>query len=163
MSKAPPKHKTDIFEVLGNLNKKNEDYITSLPDDQQKAIQPLLLQRWMSGTSDARQVYLLNEVANPYVFSLYKHKQLLWQLLTVCAPGKFAKYQWMSQKGAGAVNKPLSTQVVSEYYKYSTRHAKDAVAVLSAEQILELAQELGYQPDEIAKIKKEHNADGKRR
>lgn len=163
MSKPAAKHKTDIFAILGNLNKKNEAYYSELPDDQQKAIQPLLLQRWMSGTSDARQVFLLNEVANPFVFSLYKHKELLWHLLTVCAPGKFAKYQWMSQKGAGSVNKPVSTEVVMKYYGYNTRHAKDAVELLSADQILELAQHLGYQPEEIAKLKKEHNADGKRR
>lgn len=163
MQKPATKHKTDIFEVLGNLNKKNEDYYANLPEDQQKSLQPLLLQRWMSGTLDARQVFLLNEVANPYVFSLYKHKDLLWKLLTVCAPGKFAKYQWMSQKGAGAVSRPITTAVVMEYYKYSTKHAKDAVQLLSVEQVIELAQHLGYQPEEIAKIKKEYNADGKRR
>lgn len=162
-AKTPTKHKFDIFEVLGNINKKNEDYLTEMTDEQQKAVQPVLLQRWMSGTDSARQIYLLNEVANPYMFSLYKHKQLLWQLLTVCAPGSFKRYTWMGQKSAKHGKMPVSTKTVCEYYKYSEKHARDALLVLTVEQVMELAQHMGYQPDDISNIKKEFNAEGKRK
>lgn len=153
--KAPVKHKYDLFAVLGQVNTKKADYYDSLPEEQQKQIQPLLIQRWMSGTNSARQVFLLNEVANPYVFSLFKHKTLLWQLLTIAAPGKFAKYNWMSQKGAKEHNQPVATKVVMEYYSYNSKHAQDAVKLLNCEQIITMANDLGYQPDVIAKIKKE--------
>jgi len=153
------KYKNDIFAVLGQANNKNAEYFENLPEDQQKALQPLLIQRWMTGTESARQVFMINELTNPFVFSLFRHKQLLWQLLTICAPGRFQKYTWTSQKGSGG-EKSTSVQVVAEYYKYSTRQAKDAVKILSYEQVAELAQQLGYQQDIITKIKKEYNANG---
>lgn len=154
------KHKNNIFEVLGHLNNKDAEYYSKLPEDQQKAIVPLLLQRWMTGTSDARQIFLINEVVNPFVFSLFRHRQLLWQLLSVVGPGKFAKYTWMSQKSEAGQNKPVSTQVVADYYKYSLKHARDAVKLLTYEQVVDLAQELGHQPDVLAKIKKEYGVSG---
>jgi hypothetical protein len=153
--KAPTKHKYDLFKVLGQVNIKKADYYDSLDEDLQKQIQPLLIQRWMSGTSSARQVFLLNEVANPYVFSLFKHKTLLWQLLTISAPGKFAKYNWMSQKGTKDHNKPVATKIVMEYYGYSSKHAIDALKVLTYENVVELAHNLGHQSDTISKLKKE--------
>lgn len=121
---------------------------------------PLLLQRWMTGTPDARQVFLINEVVNPFVFSLFRHKQLLWQLLTVASSGKSQKYTWLSQKSEAGKNKPTATNIVREYYKFSSKHARDAVKLLSYEQAVELAQELGYQPDVIAKLKKEYDVNG---
>lgn len=150
-----PKHKYDLFSVLSKANTKQVDYYNTLPDDLQKQIQPLLIQRWMSGTSRRSQVFLLNEVVNPYVFGLFKHKTLLWQLLTIAAPGKSVKYNWISQKGAKTHNKPVATKVVMEYYGYSSKHAIDALRVLSATQVIVLANDLGYQQDIISKIKKE--------
>ena len=155
-----PKHKNDIFEVLGKLNAKDGEYYDNLPEENQKALHPLLLQRWMSGTDSARQVFFLNEVVNPFIFSLYKHKSLLWKLLTIAAPGSFKKYQWVSQKSEAGQNKPVSTAVVMEYYKYNSRHARDAVKLLTYEQVVSLAGDLGYQQDSIAKIKKEFDANG---
>ena len=161
MTTAKPKHKNDIFEVLGKLNTKNAEYYDNLPEENQKALHPLLLQRWMSGTDSAKQVFLLNEIVNPFVFSLFKHKPLLWKLLTLAAPGSFKKYQWMSQKSEAGHNKPASTVVVMEYYKYSSKHAKDAVKLLTYDQVVSLAHSLGYQQDTITKIKKEFDANGR--
>lgn len=155
-----PKHKNNIFDVLNHASTKDVEYYAGLAEDQQKALQPLLLQRWMSGTSSAQQVYLLNEVVNPYVFSLFRHKDLLWKLLTVASSGRAQRYTWLSQKSDAGRHKPIATKVVSEYYKYNIKHATDAVKLLSYEQVAELAHDLGYQPDVIAKLKKEYDANG---
>lgn len=154
------KHKIDIFAVLNKASTKDDQWFDTLTEDDQKQLHPLLIQRWLSGTSSAQQVFLLNEIVNPFVFSLFKHKQLLWQLCTVATSGKSQRYQWMGQKSEAGKNKPASTQVVADYYGYSLRHARDAVKCLTKEQIVDLATELGAQPETIAKIKKEHDANG---
>jgi hypothetical protein len=155
------KYKNDIFAVLGQANNKNAEYFENLPEDQQKALQPLLIQRWLTGTESARQVFMINEIVNPFVFSLFRHKQLLWQLITICTPGKFQKYTWTSQK-TDKHSKPVSAQIVSQYYKYSAKHAKDAVKLLTYDQVVELAHQLGAQQDTITKIKKEFDVNGSR-
>jgi hypothetical protein len=155
------KHKYNLFEVLAKASTKNAEYYDNLPEDQQKQIQPLLIQRWMSGTDSAKQVFLINEIVNPFVFSLYKHPKLLWKLLTITAPGNSKKYKWMSQKSEAGTKKPTSTAVVAEYYGYNSRHARDAVNLMTYDQVVELASSLGYQQDTITKIKKELDANGR--
>jgi len=150
------KHKLDVFKILGQLNNKDVNHYSELPEDLQKTVHPLLLQRWLSGTSSARQIMMLNEISNPYIFSLYKHKDLLWKLLTVTTPGHFCRYTWTSQK-QNSDKRPVATSIVKEYYKYSSKHAQDAVKLLSYDHILALAQELGRQQDDLTKLKKEYD------
>jgi hypothetical protein len=149
--KAP---KLDIFRVLKALDEKDVNFFNKLTETEKKAFQPFLVMRWMSGTFDARQVYFINELVNPFVFSLASHKELLWDLLVVCNSGKSRKYTW-NKLLAGASSKPVSTRVVAQHFKYSLKDAGEAVLVLTKNDILDLAADLGIQPDEISKIKKE--------
>jgi hypothetical protein len=155
-SKTP---KLDIFRVLNALNEKDAKFYDNLNDEEQKAFQPFLVMRWMSGTADALQVHLINEIANPYAFALANHKLLMWQLLVACNSGKKHKYNWLKLPSSSNPAKPISVKVVSQYFQYSTAHATDAVKLLSKHDILEFAEELGYQPDEMSKLKKEHSDD----
>src|SRR5688572_7896274 len=75
------KSKFDLFKALGSINKKDINYYKNLSEEEAKGLFPLVLMRWMTGTDDERQVVCLNEFANPYVFSLFRHKQLLANLL----------------------------------------------------------------------------------
>ena len=86
--------KLDIFRVLKNADLKNVDFFGKLTEEEQKAFQPFLVARWLSGTYSARQIYFINEIVNSLVFSLPNHKQLLWQLLTICTSGKQQRYIW---------------------------------------------------------------------
>jgi hypothetical protein len=147
--------KLDIFRVLNALNEKNTGFYSELTEEEQKAFQPFLVMRWMSGTSDARQVYFINEFVNPYTFSLPNHKGLLWQLLVLSNSGRQQRYTWNKLPGSATSPKPASTKVVAEYFKYSTKDAVAALLVLSYQDVVDLAEELGIQPDELAKIKKE--------
>ena len=76
-------HKLDIFRILNNINKKIDFYDT-LTTEEQKSIQPLVLMKWLSGTSSMRQIAFLNEIVNPYIFTLSNHKKLLIWMLTIC-------------------------------------------------------------------------------
>jgi hypothetical protein len=151
--------KLDIFRVLNALNNKDVEFFNNLTEGEQKAFQPFLVMRWMSGTLDARQVYFINELVNPYAFSLASHKALIWDLLIVCNSGKSQRYTWNKLPASATSSQPVSARVVSQYFKYSIKDANDALKSLSKHDILDIAEDLGFQPDELAKIKKEYSDD----
>lgn len=152
---SPKKYKLNIFDVLGKLSKKNSAFYDKLNEEEQKALQPLVVQRWLTGTDDARQIYFLNELVNPLVFPLTNHKKLLVQLMSICTSGRFQKYQWKKAKPKSSSSKPQTVAVIRETFDYSSRHATDAIPLLTDEDILEYAEQLGRQPDIIRAIKKE--------
>jgi hypothetical protein len=147
--------KLDIFRVLAAADKKDAKFYASLTEDEQKALQPFLVMRWMTGTSNALQVILVNEVINPYAFSLTNHKELLWKLLTICNVGKKQRYSWLKLPAKATSSKPVANKVVRQMYNYSTTEANDALRVLSRDDVLSMAADLGLQPDDIAKLKRE--------
>ncbi len=151
---SPKKYKLDIFDVLKQLSVKNREFYAKLNEEQQKAFMPLIVMRWLSGTRDARQIVFLNELVNPFVFSLYHHKELLAQLMATCTSGSSRRYIWNKAK-TKASSTPLALGVIREIFGYNSTHAADALSLLSASDILEYAEQLGRQKDEIAKLKKE--------
>lgn len=143
----------DIFQVLGKIDVQDAHYYTKLDSQQQKAFQPYVVQRWLSGTKSPGQIVFLNELVNPYVFSLYGHKQLLYQLMTICTDGSRKKYNWVKpQKSA---KNPLTIDVVCTFFNYGLREAKDVIPSLSKQQIIDYAEQLGYEKEQITKLKKE--------
>lgn len=147
--------KLDIFRVLDAVNAKDITFFEKLTEEEAKAFVPFVVTRWMSGTSSAGQVYLITEFLNPYAFSLGNHKQLLWYLMTICNVGKKQRYVWNPLPGKKNTSKPTATRVIKEYYNYSTTDAVEVLPMLSREDLLSMAEELGWQPDEISKLKKE--------
>jgi hypothetical protein len=148
-------YKLDIFQVLGQIDRKDIDFYDNLLEDEQKALQPFVVMRWLSGTKDAPQVYVLNEFVNPYVFELLNHKGLLYKLLTVATNGKPRRYNWLKVKSKKGSSIPFITAVVCEYFGYSKRQTGSVIPLLSDGDILEYAQQLGRQSAEITKIKAE--------
>lgn len=147
--------KLDIFRVLGAVDGKQAGFYKKLDEDEQKAFQPVLLNRWMTGTDDAAQIYLTNEFLNPYVFSLSGHKQLLWQLATVCSSGDKKRYSWIKPPRKRESGSPTTVRLLKEYYGYNTRHAIGALGLLTKEQTLEIAAQLGWTSEDVSKLKKE--------
>lgn len=149
------KHKFDIFKVLGKISSKNSNFYGEFSEEEQKALQPLVVMRWLTGTRSGMQIYFLNELVNPFVFSMGKHKQLLVNLMTICAPGQPQKYYWNKAKSKKSSSTPMVVDVVREYFDYGTLEAIEALPLLTDENILWYAEELGRQPDELKTIKKE--------
>lgn len=147
--------KLDIFRVLQAADEKNINFYANLTEEEQKEFQPFIVMRWLSGTFSARQVYFINELLNPYAFSLANHKQLLWQLMTISCSGKQQKHFWNKLPGKKETNKPNATKVIMEYYQYSSNDAIEVLPLFTRDDIVELAEQLGWQQEEIAKIKKE--------
>jgi len=149
-------YKLDLFkEVLPNISRKNEKYYKSLTEEQAKEITPLVLMRWLSGTNDARQVYFLNELVNPFVFNLGKHKELLVDLMTLCTSGKQQRYKFVKVKSKKTSKTPKTVGVIKQFFEYSTLDAIEVLPIISDDDILSFAEQLGRQPPEITAIKKE--------
>lgn len=157
------KHKLDLFTLLNQISTKKRDYYERLSEEEQKAFMPLVVMRWLSGTRDARQVIFLNEIVNPSVFSLHKHKKFLYYLMTVCTTGNGQRYFWNKTLSKRSSTTPTIVNTIREFFGYNTREAADALRLLSDDDILGYAEHLGKQPDEIRKIKKELKGRGQTR
>lgn len=151
--------KLDIFRVLKEADLKHTDFYASLTEEERKNFLPFLVTRWLSGTPNRRQIIFLNELVNPFTFSLVGHKELLWKLMTVCTSGKPQRYFWNKLPSKANSSKPISVQVVAEYFQLPTKDAQEAIACLSGNDVLDMAEELGRQPEEIAKLRKEYKGE----
>jgi hypothetical protein len=85
------------------------------------------------------------------------HKQLLVNLLSISTSGKNQKYVWNKNTGKKHASLPRITEVVKQYYNYNTKHAIDAIPLLSNDIIFSHAEDLGYQTDQLKELKKELN------
>jgi hypothetical protein len=158
MTQAKPKaHTLDIFAVLDAINAKAYDAFSTMSEEEQKALQPFVLMKWMLGTDNKRTQLRLNARANPYMFALGQHKELLFKLLCAVADGKSQRYSWMKMATKGP-SASMTLSVIKEFYGYSERHAKDALPLLSKDEVLEMAQYLGRETEELTKIKNEFKA-----
>ena len=148
-------YKLDLFNFLNNMSRKNEKFYGTLSEEEIKEISPLILMRWLSGTNNPYQIYMLNELLNPFVFTLGKHKELLVDLMTLSTTGISQRYQFKKAKSKKTTKMPKTAAVIKEYFNYSTLDAVESIPLISNEDILALAEELGKQKPEITVIKKE--------
>lgn len=148
-------YKLDLFNFLNNISQKNEKFYKTLSDEEIKEISPLIMMRWLSGTKDARQIFFLNELVNPFVFNLSKHKELLIDLMTLCTTGRSQRYQFNKIKNKRTTRMPKVTVTIKEYFGYNTADALNVIPILSNEDILSFAEDLGKQKPEITIIKRE--------
>ena len=147
-------YKLDIFDLLGKINSpKSGDIYAKLSDEERKGFAPLIVMRWMSGTSDERQIILLNEFVNKSVFSLAKHPHLLMQLLQVASSKTNKRYQWLGIKSKK--KNVESMRVVGEYYEMSEREVKLLNPFPTQEEMIQMAEELGWEKEDIKKLEKE--------
>ena len=144
----------DLFEGLAKLSSGDMQWYDRLSLEDKKAASPFVIARWMTGTSDPAQLIRLNTFVNPYVFTLGQEKALLFKLLTAAATGKSKRYQWI--KAPPTTTKTRHRlEVIKQYYEVSTREADLYAMNISAETILEMAEELGWDKEELTKLKKE--------
>lgn len=155
---SPKKHKIDIFKTLDRISSKDTDWYQTLTEEHTKDVVPFVLMRWLTGTKSARQLVFINELVNPFVFSLSQHKTLLVYLMMICCPGKPQRYYWNKAATKRSSKMPVTISVVREYFRYNSREAEDALPNLTTEDVIDLAEQLGRQPDDLKAIKKELKA-----
>lgn len=140
--------RVDIFSILNKLQNKDRAVI-----DQPDQAAPFLLQRWLSGVDDELQILLINDVANPHVFSLSEHPRLVQSLLLASTSGYNNRCRWIKSKQSKDSNK-LVIQAISRFYNVTTKDAKLYAKWLTTDQIIEAASFVGMQLDEIKQLKK---------
>lgn len=146
--------KLDIFVLLEQINSGNYEYFSGLTPEQQKGFAPSVVARWLCGTSDLAQIYLMNKAANPYLFSLGKHPDLLYRLMVAAASKvRGRRYYWLPVASAG--KQSMQRRAIMEYYGYSTREFAQMFVRPKAADIMDMAEQLGWDKEDIAKLKKE--------
>ena len=146
----------DLFKFLDKINKKSKTGYRDLTEEEQKEFVPLVVMRWLSGTKNSGQIIFLNEVVNPFVFDLAKHKELLYRLMTVCTSGSFQRYTWQKAKGKSQPSMPISLSIVERNNPYlSRREALETLKIFSESDVLLMAEELGCEKEELTKVKAE--------
>lgn len=151
-------YKLDLFGLLSKLDKKEFDIWKSYNDEEKKEISPLIIMRWLSGTSDKRQIVFLNELVNKVVFDLgSNHKELLLKLLAIANSGTPRRYFWQAQKSSASEKRGAkrAVAVVEQYYQCSPKEAKEYLSILEKEDVIEICEKMGMQKEEIQLVKKE--------
>lgn len=147
-------NKVNIFDVLNKLSEKDSSFYDQLSDEQKKSVHPYVVMKWLTGTSNAKQVFFVNELVNTKVFAFSRHPKLLYQLMTVCTSGNKSRYYWNKgpTKSSGS---DQAIEVIRQYFNYSTTHAKQALPLLNSEQIIDYAHQLGWSKEQITKLNKQ--------
>jgi hypothetical protein len=112
-----------------------------------------MLMKWMVSCQDPRKIIFINELVNPVIFNFSKHQLLLMYLLMICGSGTKTRYNYIKLKKDEKF--PLSVGVVKEYFNYNTKHAKEAIPLLSNDDIIGYASQLGYQQEDLKLLNKE--------
>lgn len=148
------KYKLDIFSLFGKIDSGDLKFYEKMSDDERKDYSPLIIMRWLSGCDDPRQIVFLNTLVNPMVFPLAKHPELMSKLLVVSSSKHKRRYQWISQKKSTGKT-PNKIKMLMEYFGYSEREAKQYVKLVNDTEYEKCANELGWQKEDITKLKKE--------
>lgn len=144
----------DLFSGLNSLSSGDKQWYDKLDAAGKKAASPFVIGRWLTGTKDQEQLLRLNAFFNPYVFSLGNEKALLFKLLAVSATGRTRRYNWIKPPG-GASTPKFAVEVISKYYDTTLREAELYLINHDAGDIMEMAESLGLDKDEFARLKKE--------
>ncbi len=140
--------------MLAKIDEQDIQYYRNLSNDEKKQFSPFVVMQWLACTKNQTQIVLLNEIVNKRIFSLYKHPELLYNLMTTCTSGTKSFYKW--KKPPQRQHKfPISVKVVKESLEYSTVKAIDSVPALTNDDIMSIARDLGYQQDKLKDLTKE--------
>jgi hypothetical protein len=147
--------KLNIFDVIRKISEGDAKYFETLDPQQLNTIHHIVLQRWLTGTSNGVQIQLINMIVNKVAFTVDRMTGLLMLMACVINPPS-TRYTWIpaTQKKAGS----MSVKVVQEAQGCSQREAIEMLSLYSLDELIEDATDLGWDDDEIKKLKKEHGS-----
>lgn len=144
-----------IFNVMAGIDKQQYTLLTPLTEEQQKVVfKPVLTFMWLvSSTTNTSQYELYNDNVNRYLYDFYNHPKLLFLLMCGCGLGKSRRYVF--KKRAPVTKKPKSLDIISQYNNCTEKESLLYLKLYSYEDIVEMGQYLGLEPNELKPIKKE--------
>lgn len=146
-------NKLDIWELLRNIDDNNRTFLDSLPPEQRKGFVPIVTLRWLSGSGKDGHLLNLNEVVNSTVFNLYKHPELLYDLMLVATPAGRKNYNWIKATKKKKTTKQLD--VIRRYLEVSPSEAESFAPLYESADILDMASALGETTEFIKLLKSE--------
>lgn len=145
--------KLDIFETLKQIDKKNINYFDNLDMEAKKSLAPVVFMRWFS-SGNTKQLQLANAILNPMVYKMYHHPALMYKLFVACSDGKSKRYNWIKKKSKDK-SAPTATATIAAYQKCSKTDAARYRSQFTMDEIIEMAEDMGYDNEWVKKIKTE--------
>ncbi len=153
-----PSYELNIFNVLRSISTKQLDGYKNIPDNIKNKFVTVVVSRWLSGTNDPYALVKLNETVLPYIFSLYQYPELLYFLMVSSIPERHNKKFFWVKRGSTNKSVNIRVEIVSSFYKISTKQAKTYVSLLNFDDFVEMAKYLGMDDKEyMNKLKNECN------
>ena len=113
---------------------------------------------WMQNSKNDGQVLYLNEFVNPHLFTTLKGKEdIAFILLSLSSRGKQNQYSWVkrpSNKDKSAKADKVK-EILMEYFEESEKNIGYYLQKLLPAEFVGICEDLGFQDDEIKKLKKE--------
>lgn len=142
--------KVDIFHILKNIDSGNVSFYTDLSEEEQKTVSMVVLLKWFTGTKNKHQIIAANALLNHLVYDFgQNHKLLLYYLFLISSSGTEKSYKWINKSAV----KDLYIKIISEYFKISKNKAKQYRHMYSIADLVDMANEMGYDEDTMKKIK----------
>jgi hypothetical protein len=101
---ASAKYQVPIEQVMAAVDLRNGNYYSKLPEEDRKAVNTYMTQRWASqvqGTRDIQEQYLLNvnDYSNiDYIATTSAHEELRWKVIAVCGLGFKQRHEFIPPK-----------------------------------------------------------------
>ena len=150
-------YKVDIRKLLNDMAGGKMSAIDKLSEEELKSVSPYVLQMWIKGADsnvNYRMVYT-NAFANHYMFALGHHPKLLYKLLCYANDlNESTRFYFQKRTKAKSTNFTVGT--LMKFYEMDERHAIDIMPILTSHEVLEIGKQLGYDKDEMKKLKNEN-------
>ena len=157
---AKRSYKLDLMTVLEAADRGRRDFYTNLTEEERKAFAPRVLIRWLSTLNDtnSNQTYAIlavNDLINLGLWSLGKHPELVWLLMTVAGTGKKQYHSWIpTRKSAGST--PRLDALIGAIWPHSNSMEQSILKNNhTAAQWLELAAGSGISDRELKELRDE--------
>lgn len=149
-------YKVDIFKILKDISYNRMSAIDKLSDEELKSVSPYVIQMWVKGADNNMNVRmpLTNDYVNQFIFTLSDHPRLLLKLLC-CANGFEIDTRFKFNKKKKRKSMNFVIQTVMKYYGHNETHATDILPLLFNDDILSIGEDLGYEKDDMKKLKNE--------
>ena len=143
--------KFDLFGTLKLINTSTLGVYETIPDEDKSKASPFLIMKYLSGVSDRRQVVMLAQYVNPIIFTC-QDKGFLFDVMAASTSGRQTNVKWPGVMKTAASKYDA---VVARFFDCSIREAKTMTEFYTKEEIIQMAEDLGMDDDEIKKLKKD--------
>lgn len=145
-----------IFDLIRDLEKHTDtDIITHVEKFFPDFKEHYMLNKWMGMSFDPAQTKLTNLILNRYATALYRHPNLLIALAYAAVLPRVKEYRW-PKVNKGLSVPPTISQCISEYTGESTEIARDLIELTTLDDLVGMAEDLGWEKVRIKKIHAEY-------